>query len=174
MTNEQGIGGSGIAAAHIKHRFAEKVLGTAGIDLEDWTDEVDESLEPDSRSLSKFKVSMKTEVERDRKKTANVVAKLPGRNPHAGTLIVGAHYDHLGRGEHGSLAPSKVGEIHNGADDNASGTAAPGRAGSCDVRTGTAGAGRRVHCFFGRGVGAIGFGPLGGQPRRTPWIKFKP
>ena len=37
--------------------------------------------------------------------------------------MIGAHYDHLGRGEFGSLAPDRRGEIHNGADDNASGAA---------------------------------------------------
>jgi hypothetical protein len=36
---------------------------------------------------------------------------------------VGAHFDHLGRGGDGSLAPGERGAIHNGADDNASGTA---------------------------------------------------
>jgi Zn-dependent M28 family amino/carboxypeptidase len=38
------------------------------------------------------------------------------------TIIIGAHYDHLGTGGEGSLAP-RSGEIHHGADDNASGTA---------------------------------------------------
>lgn len=41
--------------------------------------------------------------------------------PPAQTLIVGAHYDHVGRGKFGSLARAE-GQIHNGADDNASGT----------------------------------------------------
>jgi hypothetical protein len=40
-------------------------------------------------------------------------------------IIIGAHYDHLGYGEdHNSLYTGKVPIIHNGADDNASGTAA--------------------------------------------------
>ena len=39
------------------------------------------------------------------------------------TVIIGAHYDHLGHGGEGSLAPEST-EVHNGADDNASGTAA--------------------------------------------------
>jgi Zn-dependent M28 family amino/carboxypeptidase len=43
--------------------------------------------------------------------------KLPG------VVVIGAHYDHLGRGGHGSLAPGSK-EPHVGADDNASGTAA--------------------------------------------------
>ncbi|MEN8374787.1 MAG: M20/M25/M40 family metallo-hydrolase [Gemmatimonadota bacterium] len=55
----------------------------------------------------------------------NVVALLPGDDPDRASepIIVGAHYDHLGRGGPGSLAPDSR-EIHNGADDNASGTAA--------------------------------------------------
>ena len=41
------------------------------------------------------------------------------------TIIIGAHYDHLGFGEVDSLAPEALrGRIHPGADDNASGTAA--------------------------------------------------
>jgi hypothetical protein len=52
----------------------------------------------------------------------NVLGRLRGKDSsHA--IVVGAHYDHLGRGGTGSLAPDKTGEIHHGADDNASGTA---------------------------------------------------
>ena len=47
---------------------------------------------------------------------------LEGAGPLAEeTIVVGAHYDHLGYGGSGSLAFSST-EIHNGADDNASGT----------------------------------------------------
>ena len=54
----------------------------------------------------------------------NVVAVLPGSDPHGmQSLVIGAHYDHLGLGGFGSLSPDQVGEVHNGADDNASGTA---------------------------------------------------
>jgi len=54
----------------------------------------------------------------------NVVGMLPGRGALAGQyVIVGGHFDHLGTGRFGSLAPDS-GQVHNGADDNASGTAA--------------------------------------------------
>jgi Peptidase family M28/PDZ domain len=55
----------------------------------------------------------------------NVIGLLPGRDPvlRNQTVIVGAHYDHLGLGEFGSLDPDSTGKVHNGADDNASGTA---------------------------------------------------
>lgn len=55
----------------------------------------------------------------------NVVAVLPGLDgPDAPWVVVGAHYDHLGHGGEGSLAPDQYGLVHNGADDNASGAAA--------------------------------------------------
>ncbi len=38
--------------------------------------------------------------------------------------MIGAHYDHVGLGGRLSVAPELTGQIHNGADDNASGTAA--------------------------------------------------
>lgn len=53
----------------------------------------------------------------------NVAAFIDNKAPY--TVVIGAHYDHLGFGEDGnSLYAGKDKEIHNGADDNASGTAA--------------------------------------------------
>ena len=54
----------------------------------------------------------------------NVAALLPGSDPRLAdeVLIIGAHYDHLGLGGEGSLDPDASGVVHNGADDNASGT----------------------------------------------------
>ena len=55
----------------------------------------------------------------------NVIALLEGANPAVRDelIVIGAHYDHLGLGTGGSLAPGES-AIHNGADDNASGVAA--------------------------------------------------
>jgi len=55
----------------------------------------------------------------------NVAALIPGADPTVGreVMVVGAHYDHLGLGGEGSLDPDAR-AVHNGADDNASGTAA--------------------------------------------------
>ncbi|MFG0263832.1 MAG: M28 family peptidase [Rhodopirellula sp. JB055] len=52
----------------------------------------------------------------------NVIGVLEGKGKLADeTVVIGAHYDHVGMGGMGSLAPGTI-EIHNGADDNASGT----------------------------------------------------
>ena len=70
-------------------------------------------------------VSLMTMTEPVVAEARNVVGIIPGTGgPDAGVVIVGAHFDHLGLGGAGSLAPDAVGEVHNGADDNASGTAA--------------------------------------------------
>ena len=56
------------------------------------------------------------------KSSNNVVGFLDNKAPY--TIVIGAHYDHLGLGhDHNSLDPNPEGKIHNGADDNASGTA---------------------------------------------------
>jgi acetylornithine deacetylase/succinyl-diaminopimelate desuccinylase-like protein len=58
--------------------------------------------------------------------TRNVVAILPGRSPALSgqVVIIGAHYDHLGLGGPNALDPDSTGAVHNGADDNGSGTVA--------------------------------------------------
>jgi hypothetical protein len=55
----------------------------------------------------------------------NVIGLLPGHDPvlRNETVIIGAHYDHLGLGGFGSLDADSSGQVHNGADDNASGAA---------------------------------------------------
>ncbi len=84
---------------------------------------------------------LRADVVRERGEARNVLGRIRGEDP-ARTLVIGAHFDHLGLGGPGSLAPEAAGEIHNGADDNASGTAtvveiarclAAGPRPSCDV-----------------------------------------
>jgi hypothetical protein len=69
-------------------------------------------------------LSITTDIVRKNAPAANVVGMLEGSDPKLKdeVIVIGAHYDHLGRGGEGSLAP-REGEIHHGADDNASGTA---------------------------------------------------
>jgi len=70
------------------------------------------------------KLDISTEITRRLSPSANVIGILDGSDPTLKNevIVIGAHYDHLGHGGEGSLAP-REGEIHHGADDNASGTA---------------------------------------------------
>ena len=70
-------------------------------------------------------VSFKVNLVKKKSSAYNVVGILPGTDPvlKNEAIVIGAHYDHLGRGGQGSLAANST-EIHHGADDNASGTSA--------------------------------------------------
>jgi hypothetical protein len=65
-------------------------------------------------------VRLVPQVIRETRTARNVIALAPGTTDEI--IVVGAHYDHLGFGTDASLAPG-VHAVHNGADDNASGTA---------------------------------------------------
>lgn len=110
----------------ISRALADTLLADAGQpSLEGLEGQIDEGLKPRSRELKGWSLRLKYDIERTPIETKNVVGVLEGAGPRAGeTIVVGAHYDHLGRGGllSGSLAFLSK-DIHNGADDNASGTA---------------------------------------------------
>lgn len=70
------------------------------------------------------RLALTTDVTRTNVSAKNIVGVLEGSDPKlkSEVIVIGAHYDHLGRGGEGSLAP-RSGDIHHGADDNASGVA---------------------------------------------------
>jgi hypothetical protein len=75
--------------------------------------------------LPKVRLSGRVRLKRRRAPVANVIGRLEGAGNLADeAVVIGAHYDHLGKGRHGSLGGEDAeGELHPGADDNASGTA---------------------------------------------------
>lgn len=86
---------------------------------------IDMDLIPRSEVLTGATVDYVESLSRNRKTVRNVVGILPGSDPARAreAIVIGAHYDHVGLGGRLSVTPDRVGEIHNGADDNASGTA---------------------------------------------------
>ncbi len=70
-------------------------------------------------------ITLDITIERTPRYTSNIGAILPGRGALKDQLVViGSHYDHVGYGRFGSNAPERAGQVHPGADDNASGSAA--------------------------------------------------
>lgn len=111
----RGVGTTGLdsAAAYVARQFQIAGLRPAGTNgfLQPFT------LDPTAPALAHSSVGAAA--------VENVVAMIPGQGTLASQIVVlGAHYDHLGYGGPGSLDPDSVGVVHNGADDNASGTAA--------------------------------------------------
>jgi hypothetical protein len=106
-------------------RVTLATLAVAGIDPRAAALEIAADLKPRSRPLG-VRVSMKVAIEVEKARTANVVGFRPGDDPAVAgeCVVVGAHFDHLGMGGESSASPEKIGQVHPGADDNASGTAA--------------------------------------------------
>lgn len=126
LTYETGTSSSGIIATSISGDVAQKIFTVAHKDLAKIQKELDRE-NPHAETgftIPRLKIRIGTGVKHVKKSDHNVIGVIP---PH-GTdeyVLIGAHYDHLGRGETGGFArKDEEGQIHSGADDNASGTAA--------------------------------------------------
>jgi len=119
-------GDSNIPFLMLSRAFADKLLAEAGApSLAELEQQIDDDLKPRSRELTGWTATARVTITVDGIETKNVVGVLEGSGPHAAeTVVIGGHYDHLGHGGlmSGSLALLSR-AIHNGADDNASGTA---------------------------------------------------
>jgi hypothetical protein len=118
-----GQGRKGVPVLHCRRAAVDRALRAAlGADLAALERQIDQGPAPHSKELSGWRAVGRTDVRGGQVELKNVVAVLEGSGPTAEeTIIVGAHYDHLGRGGRGSLDGKKT--VHPGADDNASGTA---------------------------------------------------
>ncbi len=125
---DSSLADSGIVAVSITNPVAKELFAPSGKELKAIQSELDQE-NPHfvgQFALPDVKVKITVSIEKVKKKDRNVVALLPAveTNDETEYVIVGAHYDHIGYGETGSLArKGEEGQIHNGADDNASGTA---------------------------------------------------
>ena len=124
LTGDGALAGSGVMAASISGRTADALLGPKSLkDLQAALDTENPHAEG-AFVLSKVRVKLSTGIEHVKKTDRNVIAVLPpvGTDEY---IVVGAHYDHLGRGGAGSSLEraGEEGRVHAGADDNASGTA---------------------------------------------------
>jgi len=118
-------GKDSIPVVSISRTIANRILQhSVGRSLEEIETRIDATEQPNSFLIPKASAVLQVELKPTMADTANVVGVLSGRGALAEqSVIVGAHYDHVGMGGPGSLAPGTI-EVHNGADDNASGTAA--------------------------------------------------
>jgi Tol biopolymer transport system component len=128
LTFDTSLSGSGIIAASINDKVAAAILGPAGKNLKTLQTALDNE-NPHAEggfAIPRLKLKISTGVQQIRKNDDNILALLPPADNSASPeyLLIGAHYDHLGRGEGRSLERAgEEGQIHHGADDNASGTA---------------------------------------------------
>ena len=113
---------AGILMVQVKNAVAEKWFQAVGKSLPALQEEIESKRQPQSIALpDSLTLSLQVDIERTHATVHNVLGYLPGKTDEY--IVIGAHYDHLGLGNESSLAPSLIGAVHPGADDNASGTA---------------------------------------------------
>lgn len=127
---DNSAGDAGLPVIAVSRQSAERLLSADSSLLA----EVEQRLKVKSASsdaeqapklpLHTVLITLTTDLVRREAAAANVIGILEGSDPALKNeaIIIGAHYDHLGHGGAGSLAP-KEGAVHHGADDNASGVA---------------------------------------------------
>jgi Peptidase family M28/PDZ domain/PA domain len=118
-------GGNSLIAAQVKRGVVEKSLAAQGISLKALKEKIDREGKPASRALPAVQVALQVSLEEVRQRAENVIGVLPGSDPTLKdeNIVIGAHYDHVGFGHYGTRDSHTSGQIHYGADDNASGTA---------------------------------------------------
>jgi hypothetical protein len=112
-------------AIQVKRDFIAKLFKNEQSDFREYQKKISENKKPASFEFKNSTASIQTEVKEIKKTSLNVGGILIGSDPNLKNeyLVIGAHFDHLGFGETGSLYRGSEPQIHNGADDNASGTA---------------------------------------------------
>lgn len=120
---DNSAGDAGLPVVVISRQAAQRLLSnTTAAPVQ-----LDQLLQPQNRTpqiTEGLAITLATDLIREEAGAYNIVGILDGTDPvlKKEVVVIGAHYDHLGRGGEGSLA-AREGEIHHGADDNASGIA---------------------------------------------------
>lgn len=126
LSGDKASASSGIIVVSICGKVAEALFAGSGKNLETIQSGLDEENPQIAGSfdLPNVRIKIAAAVEQVKETDRNILGYLPpGEGTEgSGYVIVGAHYDHIGHGGIDSLAhKGEEGQIHNGADDNASG-----------------------------------------------------
>jgi hypothetical protein len=125
FTTLAGTTPASVPVIHMRRGLLDAMLMSAkGMSLVDVEKDIDRDLKPRSGPLAGWSATLTTTLKRPVYACKNIIGVLEGAGPLANeTIVIGAHYDHLGYGGFGSMAEDKTKkEIHPGADDNGSGT----------------------------------------------------
>ncbi|MQY62843.1 MAG: M28 family peptidase, partial [Calditrichaeota bacterium] len=117
-------GDAGLPVVNLARQAADRLLAAEHLTIAELQQEINNTRMPLSHEVPGVSVSITTDLMPQEAESRNVLAALSGTGSLKGQWVVlGAHYDHLGWGGpgSGSMVPDTI-AIHNGADDNASGT----------------------------------------------------
>lgn len=123
---DQSAGGAGLPVLHITQAVATDFIAPLGDSLTAIVQSLNDTQKPMSQDLPAVTIEASIHLTQHSSPASNIVGIVRGSDPvlRDEYIAIGAHFDHLGWGgkESGSMKPDTV-AVHNGADDNASGTA---------------------------------------------------
>ena len=124
LSYDQTAGEAAIPVAVISRQTAAKIFGLADTAQFSALEKAKEKWPEAAQRLPNVTFNLSVDITRRAVPAHNVVGVIEGNDPKLKSeyIVIGAHYDHLGRGGSSSLAPNSS-DVHHGADDNASGTA---------------------------------------------------
>lgn len=125
LSYDNALQDAGLPVINCKREIIENVFKENGLDLHQIQNEIDSTKTSNSFALKNVKAVIEANVEPVKVITNNVIGFLEGKDPDLKNevIVIGAHKDHLGYGLYSSLYSGSDKQIHNGADDNASGIA---------------------------------------------------
>lgn len=110
----------------VSENVCNEIFEYSDYNLKDLLLGIEKNLKPNAFEFNKIELQLEINFEKELISTQNVVGWIEGTDEKLKDeyIIIGAHYDHIGLGYYGAMNRRDAGKIHNGADDNASGTAA--------------------------------------------------
>lgn len=117
---------SRIPIIYASNVIADEMFRGSGTKLDSVLKKIDRTLKPNAFEITNKTFCAQIEFDSEIVITQNVIGFLEGSDPELKNeyVVIGAHMDHVGFGEYGAMDKDNIGHIHNGADDNASGTSA--------------------------------------------------
>ncbi|MHC1737839.1 MAG: M28 family peptidase [Ignavibacteriaceae bacterium] len=114
-----------IPIIYADQKVVEDLFSASGKNLNKIVKEIDKTLKPTSFLVEDKTININLSYDNNLIPTQNVVGYIEGSDPILKNeyIVLGAHMDHIGLGYFGAMDRKDAGQIHNGADDNASGTA---------------------------------------------------
>lgn len=114
----------GIPIFYVNKEVAENIFNGTGKKINTVIENINKTLKPSPFEIKGKKISFSVKYINNVIKTQNVIGFIEGTDPvlKDEVVVMGAHYDHVGLGTYGAMHKEDKGKIHNGADDNGSGT----------------------------------------------------
>ncbi len=115
-----------IPIVFVSENIVNEIFKEENFTIKDLLQKIEKNIKGNAFEIPSIKIELNIRFEKEIINTQNVAGIIEGTDEKLKDefIVIGAHYDHIGLGYYGAINKTDIGQIHNGADDNASGTSA--------------------------------------------------